>query len=322
MAALWAAHRCTSQVRSGIDAIVGFPFKSTHHLLQNLGDGVRLFDSAASLESAIWNAEDNFRVIWTEVPSNPLLTTADLIKLRTIADKHKITLIIDDTIGSFCNIDILGVADILITSLTKSFSGYADVMGGSLVLNPASPRYQELKSTINDIHANDYWSGDAEMLEKNSRDYLSRSSILNTNAERLVSYLKRYAEDERSTVAKLYYPTINADRKQYDRVLRPRSEGFTPGYGCLFTIEFESLAATRAFYDNLSVYNGPHLGAHLTLAMAYVKGLYSQQLDWVAQYGLKETHIRISVGLEDFETLRDRFDVAVAAADIEKDKNP
>lgn len=36
-------------------------------------------------------------------------------------------MVIDDTIGSFCNIDVSPVADAIITSITKSLSGYANV---------------------------------------------------------------------------------------------------------------------------------------------------------------------------------------------------
>ena len=36
-------------------------------------------------------------------------------------------MVIDDTIGSFCNIDVSPVADVIMTSITKSLSGYANV---------------------------------------------------------------------------------------------------------------------------------------------------------------------------------------------------
>jgi cystathionine beta-lyase/cystathionine gamma-synthase len=35
--------------------------------------------------------------------------------------------VIDDTIGSFCNVDVSPVADVIMTSMTKSLSGYANV---------------------------------------------------------------------------------------------------------------------------------------------------------------------------------------------------
>jgi cystathionine gamma-synthase len=104
----------------------------------------------------------------------------------------------------------------------------------------------------------------------------------------------------------------------YDIFKRPDTPDFTPGYGCLFSIEFDSLEATIAFYENLHVHIGPHLGAHRTLALPYVKLLFSESLDKVENYGLKETQIRVSTGLEDTETLLETFKVAVRAADAIK----
>lgn len=56
--------------------------------------------------------------------------------MRKVADKHSLPVVIDDTVGSFCDIDILPVVDIIIKSCTKSFSGYAEVMAGTAVLSP------------------------------------------------------------------------------------------------------------------------------------------------------------------------------------------
>lgn len=95
-----------------------------------------------------------------------MLTSADLRALRKLADRYDLSRIVDPTVGSFCNIDVLGVADILVISLTKSFSRYADVVGGGL-LNPSCARYSEFKYTFRTFR-NDYWKEDAEVLERNS----------------------------------------------------------------------------------------------------------------------------------------------------------
>jgi cystathionine gamma-synthase len=76
--------------------------------------------------------------LFTEFPSNPLLRSADLSRLRTLADKYDFLIVIDDTIGNFINVETLPFADIVATSLSKLFSGDSNVMGGrhvSLVLN-------------------------------------------------------------------------------------------------------------------------------------------------------------------------------------------
>lgn len=64
----------------------------------------------------------------------------DLLRLRRLADRYGFVLVVDETIGTFGNVDLLGDADIVVTSLTKTFSGYADVMGGRYGFF-APPRY-------------------------------------------------------------------------------------------------------------------------------------------------------------------------------------
>ena len=68
--------------------------------------------------------------VFCECPSNPLLQTPDFKRLRELADRHGFLVCVDDTVGNFVNIDVLDYADIVMTSLSKLFSGSADVMGG------------------------------------------------------------------------------------------------------------------------------------------------------------------------------------------------
>lgn len=70
----------------------------------------------------------------TEFPSNPLLRTADLPRLRQLADKHNFLIVVDETIGTFANVEILPYVDIAVSSLTKIFSGDCNVMGGRYVI--------------------------------------------------------------------------------------------------------------------------------------------------------------------------------------------
>lgn len=72
--------------------------------------------------------------LFTEFPSNPLLRSADLPRLRALADKYDFLIVIDETIGNFTNVKIAGFADIIVCSLTKIFSGTGNVMGGRQVL--------------------------------------------------------------------------------------------------------------------------------------------------------------------------------------------
>jgi cystathionine gamma-synthase len=68
--------------------------------------------------------------VFCECPSNPLLQFPNLLRLRELADNYGFLVIIDDTIGNFVNVNVLQYADVMTTSLSKLFSGAADVMGG------------------------------------------------------------------------------------------------------------------------------------------------------------------------------------------------
>jgi cystathionine beta-lyase/cystathionine gamma-synthase len=59
-------------------------------------------------------------------------------------------------VGSFASVDVLDVADIIITSFTKSFSGLANVMGGSHMYYPPTnrdtlPYYQQQMRALTSV---------------------------------------------------------------------------------------------------------------------------------------------------------------------------
>jgi cystathionine gamma-synthase len=329
MAALYRLHSYLNAYNMNDYKSVAFGclFHSTLDILLDYGAGFELFgrgdeSDLVALEKFLKSEIDQERkvqALYVEFPSNPVLVSSPLARLRALADKYEFVLVVDDTVGGFANIDIFSVADVVVTSLTKSFSGYADVMGGSIVLNPRSPLYRsKLRPLLKNNFHNEVFVEDAVVLEKNSRDYLQRSAILNRNAEALVTILQRKAEDPSSAVSELFYPTVSPTRDNYRPFMRASTPEFTPGYGCLFSVEFEDIQYTAAFYDALEVHKGPHLGAHLTLALPYNKAMYTRTPDDEARaekFGWSMKQVRVSVGLEDVDDLVERFEEAVKVVD-------
>ena len=68
--------------------------------------------------------------IFTDFPGNPNLRSADLPRLRALADLYHFPFIIDDTVGLHL-VQILPFADIVVNSLTKVFTGMSNVLGGT-----------------------------------------------------------------------------------------------------------------------------------------------------------------------------------------------
>jgi cystathionine gamma-synthase len=217
-------------------------------------------------------------------------------------------------VSSFCNIDVLPAADIIITSLTKSFSGYADVMAGSVVLNPNMSSYSTLKSLFSKGFHNEFFALDADHLFKNSDDYLPRSQILNRNAETMAAYFQALAEDPKMPVSKVCYPPYSPGSKNLLPFLRKSTPEFPKiGYGGLLSVEFETTDELIVFYDNLDFHDGPHLGAHLTLTLPYNAMIYGKDKpEYHESYGMSPNQLRISVGLEDEAYLLDVCKKAIA----------
>lgn len=323
MASIYCVHEYLLSKYNAKTVLFGFAFHSTPHVFEDFGPGYKFLSvgSAAEIDELERFLKEEakegrkIQAVWTEFPSNPLLTVPDVGRLRELADEYGFFLIVDDTVGSFCNVDLLPVADIVVTSLSKSFNGYADLLAASAVLNPTSRRYTELKTLFKEKYHNDFYNLDAEQLERNSRDYMSRSVILNGNAAALAAYFQPLTLDPTSCVKKVYYPSTDTSITNYTPYMRQPTPDFTPGYGCLMSVEFENMDATISFLEHLNVHQGPHLGAHLTLAMPYTKVLYGLKLKDVEKEGLRETQVRVAVGLEDTGELVETFRDAVVKAD-------
>lgn len=113
-----------------------FPYTDTLKILQKWGPGChflgRGLDSDIDELTTILEQEP-ILALYTEFPSNPLLRSANLQRLRALADKHDFLLVVDETVGSFVNVEVLPYADIVVSSLSKVFSGETNVMGGRWV---------------------------------------------------------------------------------------------------------------------------------------------------------------------------------------------
>ena len=115
-----------------------FLYLDTLKVLESWGPGTHIFkvggeheaDELIGLLRTSRDAGTPVRALWCEFPSNPLLRSPPLARLRELADEYDFLIAIDDTLGAFDNVDVLPFADIILTSLSKVFSGTANVLGG------------------------------------------------------------------------------------------------------------------------------------------------------------------------------------------------
>lgn len=307
MASIVRLHENIARVRPGTVVVFGSIFHSTWHFLEENPHGFKHWGACSDADldefEAYLDGGGSCSYIFTEFPSNPILTSVDLARLRRLANKHGFYVVVDDTLAGFANMDLLSVVDVVMSSLTKAFSGRADTMGGSISLNPNIDNqnsYMALRAAINDNFHNELFTGDADTLLSNSDDYLERCVKFNRNAAALAAFFHSKVQDVNYPVRKVLYPPYTPGSDHARSFLRrPTPELPEPGYGPLLSIEFETMDQMISFYDNLTFYQGPHLGAHLTLCVpfnALVFGKHAEEAAYHAAYGARQEQVRFSVG--------------------------
>ncbi len=95
---------------------------------------VDVFDTA-SLERLFAEKGNRIAGVIAEVPTNPLLQTPDVAAVAAIAHRHGAAVVLDPSISSPFAVDVLGHADIVVTSLTKYTASQGDLTAGLIVVN-------------------------------------------------------------------------------------------------------------------------------------------------------------------------------------------
>ena len=279
MAAIFTAHKLTQSTINNQQSTIqlGFPYVDSLKIQQRFGDVEFVqFDDYKKLSSIKASA------IFTEYPLNPMLELVDFEKVKQAVGETPI--IIDDTLCAWQGFSTLDHADIAVTSLTKFFSGVGDVMAGSLILSKKSPHYQQFKTALDNIYEDLLYADDAEILAKNCQDFEERIKKIISNSKELVSFLKQTINNQQSTINH---------------------------FNGMISIILETEAEAIKFYDNLNVSKGPSLGTEYTLACPYTLLAHYNELDWAKSLGIPAHLIRISVGCEDIDELKEVFTNAI-----------
>ncbi|KAK0714287.1 pyridoxal phosphate-dependent transferase [Apiosordaria backusii] len=310
MNAIFNAHRALLGARGSLKSVnFGFPYVDTLKILEKFGPGCVFYGNASEadlddLETRL-KAGERFLGLFCEFPGNPLLTCPNLARIRKLADTYDFAVVVDETIGTFANINVLPFADIVVSSLTKIFSGDCNVMGGSAIFNPNSRYYSALKDFARTGYEDTYWPEDVMFMERNSRDFASRIERINANAEAICDVFR-----ENKLIKTVFYPRDTESSANYEACKVPGG-----GYGGLISVVFHHKEQAVAFYDAVDTAKGPSLGTNFTLTSPYVLLAHYQELEWAAQFGVDPDLIRISVGLEDTEDIVKVFKSALHVAE-------
>jgi cystathionine beta-lyase/cystathionine gamma-synthase len=249
-------------------------------------------------------AQGDVAGVFTEIPNNPQLETADVYALRRLCDQYGAKLVLDPSSVGLASVDVLPPADIVCSSLTKYAASSGDVMAGVLAVNPARP--------------------DAEALLQSARSYIDAPYAADTIAlaqqiVKLPAVTARLSQQATELAQRLaQHPAVSRVRtalttstaKNYQAMLRPGA-----GPGALITLELK--ADLRTVYDRLQVVKGPSFGLEFTLATPFLWLAHFSEVttpegrEGLRRAGLDPDLLRVSVGLEPMEEILAAFAAAL-----------
>jgi cystathionine gamma-synthase len=310
MNSIFNVHQVLLETRGSMKSIMfGFPYVDTYKILEKFGPGCLFYGHGSAnelddLEQRLKRGE-RYLALFCEFPGNPLLKSPDLKRIKVMGKKYDFAVVVDETIGNFINVHVLPYSDIVVSSLTKVFTGECNVMGGCAILNPCGQYYKALKDVSGKRYEDNYWAEDVIFMERNSRDFISRIERINRNAEAICDILGTH-----TAVKAVYYPKVVSSRPYYDAC---RTEN--GGYGGLLSVTFHTKEQAVAFFDHIQTAKGPSLGTNFTLVSPYAVLAHYSELEWAASFGVEPDLIRISVGLEETQELSTIFLKALKAAE-------
>ena len=267
-----------------------------HHFISDVRD-------LASVERLL--AAGDIAGVFTEVPNNPQLETADIPALRDLCDKHGAKLLLDPSSVGLASVDVLPFADIVVSSLTKYAGSEGDIMAGVLAVHPSRADATDLlalvRRRLEPLHALDL---DVLAQQVGRMEEVTRR--LSTTAAEIARRLAAHPAVARVRTAG-QGPTAAA----YRSLLRPGA-----GAGALITLELRG--DMRRVYDRLGVAKGPSFGLRYTLAAPFLWLAHFEEVTTeqgrahIRAAGLDPDLLRISVGLEPVEDIWAAFEHALA----------
>jgi len=258
--------------------------------------------------------DKNTRAIYFETVTNPQLEIANIELLAKIARKHNLVLIADSTLTppNVFQASKFGV-DIEVISTTKYISGGATSFGGAIVdhgtydwkLNPNLKNYTEKfkqNAFIAKIRKNIYRNTGGSMAPQTARFQIQGLDILEIRVEKCYKNCLALGEflTSNKKVKGVVYPGLKSD-KGYDAALHY----FSGIPGTIMNFELASKEACYAFMNKLKVIRrATNLNDNKTLIIHPHSTIYAEfSEEQRATAGIRDTMMRLSVGIENVEDL-------------------
>lgn len=235
------------------------------------------------------------KLVWTETPTNPLLTITDIEAVATVCKKHKALLAVDNTFASpYLQNPLDWGADMVVHSATKYIGGHSDVVHGCIVVKD-----EELKNRLAFIQNS---CGavpgpqDCFLILRGLKTLHVRMERHCQNGEKIARWLR--SNDKVATVNWCGFE----DRPGYE-IAKKQMHGF--GGMISFTLKDDNVDAAIKVLSSTKLFSlAESLGGVESLighpaSMTHASIPREERL----KHGLSDSLIRLSVGIEDADDL-------------------
>ncbi|AQS37027.1 cystathionine beta-lyase/cystathionine gamma-synthase [Shewanella psychrophila] len=274
-------------------AVYGCTFSLMSTQLNKFGIDVSLVDFK-DLDAISAAITDKTRVLFCETPVNPHLDVFDLDALVSIARKHGLISIIDNTFMTpLLQRPLDHGVDIVIHSATKYLNGHGDVIAGIICGSDEQIdkiKFETMKDLGGVLSPHDAW-----LILRGLKTLDVRMERHCDNAERVVEYLSAHPK-----VIKVYYPGIEGSFGQQLLGKQMRRGGGVIAFELDTALEqsIEFINSLQLFSIAVSLGDAESLIQH---PASMTHATYEKEEREGA--GIKENLLRISVGLESVEDL-------------------
>jgi len=248
------------------------------------------------------------RMLWVETPSNPLLKLADLAALAQIAREHGLIAVADNTFASPWVQRPLELGfDVVVHSTTKYLNGHSDVIGGVAIVG-SEPRQADWRERLG------FLQNSIGAIAGPFDSYLALRGVktLALRMERHCSSALALAQwlEAQPKVARVRYPGLESHPQH--ALAKKQMHGF----GGMISLDLKTdLAGARRFLEAVRIFalaeslggvesliEHPAIMTHATIPA-----------ETRATLGIGDALVRLSVGVEDIDDLRDDLAQALAA---------
>lgn len=257
---------------------------------------------AAATEAAI---KSNTKALYIETPSNPTMQITDLAKMKSLADKYNLLLIVDNTfLSPYFQKPIRFGADLVIHSGTKFLGGHNDTLAGFL-----STSREDLAAKIRYLYktvGSCLTPFDSYLLIRGIKTLPIRMERQQENALAIAKWLQTQKK-----IKQVYYigledhPGYEINKKQ------------TTGFGSMISIRTDSEATARRVLERIRLITyAESLGgveSLMTYPMLQTHG--DVPVETRERLGITEDFLRFSVGIENVDDLIADLDQALNGED-------